>query len=234
MRIPLGLVVILSVVMATVFCFLFAPVQGAPLAVDCRTSEITAPVSGATVSGAVEIRGKANVPDFRFYKVEYVGLGRDDWALIGPDVIRTPVPQEGRLVIWQTTLVPDGIYRLRMHVVDPTGNYCELFLQPIIVSNAVPPTASPTPTATETAILTVVPPQATATRRPEIITDVFPFQTPFLPNGNRGLPLPDFNLLAFGSFCLLGACGMGSVVALIAIASNVLNRPSDSGTEDDA
>ncbi len=198
-----------------------------PLAVDCRNSAFTAPVPGSTVAGAVEIRGKANVPDFRFYKVEYFSPARDDWVLIGQDVIRTAVQQEGRLVLWQTTTVPDGVYRLRLHVVDPSGNYCELFLQPIIVSNGQPPvTPSPTPlpTDTETPVLTAVPPQSTLTPRPSIITDVVPLRTPSIPSSNRGLPLPDINLLAFGAIFLLGACGMGSVVTVIFITSRLLNR----------
>ncbi len=232
MRTPLALFAILWLSAAIILLFPFTPARAAPLGVDCRNSGFIAPAAGATVSGAVEIRGRANVPDFRFYKVEFAPGRSDDWVLIGPDVIRTPV-QEGRLVVWQTTLVPDGAYRLRMHVVDPTGNYCEVFLQPIIVANGAPPTSSPTLTATETAILTVVPPQATVTVRPVIITDVIPFQTPSPPGGNRGLPLPDINLLAFGSFFLLGACGMGSVIAIIVITSRLLNRPIDVDTHDD-
>lgn len=210
----------------------FAIVRGEPLAVDCINSGFISPVPGAVLAGTVEIRGRANVPGFRFYKVEFSVSGKDDWALIGPDVIRTPV-QEGRLVLWQTTTVPDGVYRLRMHVVDPTGNYCEIFLQPITVANGAPPTASATPTATETAILTVVPPQTTLTLSPAAITDISPLQTPALPIGNRGLPLPDINVLAFGSFFLLGVCGMGSVIALIVISSRWLNRaPTIDKTDD--
>lgn len=233
MRNFLSLFGIFFLIAAIIPPFSFTLVQAAPLPVDCRNVGIIAPIAGSTVSGAIEIRGRANVPDFRFYKVEYSPGGRDDWVLIGPDVIRTPV-QEGRLVIWQTTLVPNGAYRLRMHVVDPTGNYCEIFLQPIFVANGAPLTPSPTPLGTETAILTVVPPQATMTLQSEIVTDVFPVQTPSLPIGNRGLPLPDINLLAFGSVFLLGACGMGSVISLIAITSHLLNRTDDTGTRDDS
>lgn len=232
MRAQRSFLAIFSLALSLFFAIPFALVQAAPSAVDCRNSGFTTPTAGATVSGAVEIRGRANVPDFRFYKVEYSPIGRDDWVLIGSDVIRTPV-QEGRLVIWQTALVPDGVYRLRLHVVDPTGNYCEVFLQPITVSSAILPTLSPTPTSTETAILTVVPPLATPTLRPSVITDVFPVQTPSLPVGNRGLPLPDINLLAFGSCFVLGACGMGSIIAVIAITSRVLKKNPEPETIND-
>lgn len=199
-----------------------------PLAVDCRTSALTVPSAGAVVAGALEIRGRANVPDFRFYKLEFAPAGSDTWVLIGPDVIHTPITQEGRLVIWQTTIVPDGVYRLRMHVVDPSGNYCEIILQPIIVSNGQPPVSnspspSPLPTETETPFLGV-PPQPTATTPPTIVTDVFPIGTPSSASNNRGLPLPDVNLVAFGSIFALGACGMGLVVAALYLVTRFMNR----------
>lgn len=231
MRDHFSLFAMLFLTAASILSFPLALAQAAPSSVDCRNVGFIAPIAGATVSGAVEVRGRANVPDFRFYKVEYAPSGSDEWVLIGPDVIRTPMP-EGRLVTWQTTLVTNGVYRLRMHVVDPTGNYCEVFLQPIIVANGALPTATATPTATETAILTVVPPQATQNLQSGSITDVFPVQTPSLPIGNRGLALPDIDLLAFGSCFLLGACGMASVIAIIAISSRLLSQPSDSEKQD--
>lgn len=208
----------------------FTAAQAAvPLAVDCRNSIITSPSAGAFLAGAVEIRGRANVPDFRFYKVEFAPAGTETWVLIGQDVIRAPALQEGRLVIWQTTIVPDGIYRLRMHVVDPSGNYCELFVQPITIANSNAPlqgtpSPSPSPTDTETPVLTGVPPQPTFTPRSIIITDVVLLRTPAIPSSNGGLPLPDSNLIAFGGIFALGACGMGSVIAIIYIVTRVMNR----------
>jgi len=228
---PISLfIAIIATVAALILTRPFSVARAAvPLAVDCRTSAITSPSAGAVIAGAVEIRGRANVPDFRFYKVEFAPAGTDNWNLIGPDVIRAPLTQEGRLVIWQTTIAPDGLYRLRMHVVDPSGNYCELFVQPITVANSNPQlqgTPSPSPSAmdTETPALTVIPPQPTFTVRPSIITDVIPLRTPSLPANNRGLPLPDFNFLAFGGIFALGACGMGSVIAIIYIVTRVMNR----------
>ena len=208
----------------------FAAAQAAvPLAVDCRNSAITFPSAGTTLAGAVEIRGRANVPDFRFYKIEFAPAGTDNWSLIGPDVIRAPILQESRLVVWQTTIVSDGAYRLRMHVVDPSGNYCELFIQPITIANSNlqfqgTPSPSPWPTDTETPVLTGVPPQPTFTPRSSIITDVVLLRTPVIPVGNGGMPLPDSNLLAFGGIFALGACGMGSVIAIIYIVTRVMNR----------
>ncbi len=197
--------------------------DAAPPAIDCRGSAFTAPPAGATVSGNVEIRGRAVVTDFRFYKVEFAPLGRDSWLLIGPDVIRTPVEQ-GLLVVWRTNLFPDGAYRLRLHVVDISGNYCEVMLSPIYVANGARPTETATATPTETALLSVVPPQSTPTIRPTVLIEIAPPpQTPGAPGG-RGLPLPDFNLLVFGACFGLGACAMLSIALIVGAVMFVLNK----------
>lgn len=60
-----------------------AIVRAAPSALDCRNIALTAPLPGSTLSGAVEVRGRALILDFQFYKVEYSPLGRDQWVLIG-------------------------------------------------------------------------------------------------------------------------------------------------------
>ena len=228
----------LSAIFATLATLLLVPIwvpvhAAVPPAVNCLASAFTAPNPGAVVAGAVEIRGRAVVPDFQFYKIEYAPVGRDNWVLIGQTVNLNPMPQEGRLVIWQTTNVPDGAYRLRMHAVDVTGNYCEIILQPIVVSNAQPiaaPTATvtETPALTEAPVLTAVPIFPTATLRPRVITDVLPVQRTPLPaeENRRGLELPDINFVAYVAIFGLGACGMGAVVAVIFVTTRILNRRS--------
>lgn len=199
-----------------------APVtRAAPAALDCRNVALTAPLPGATIAGAVEIYGRALIPDFRFYKVEYSPLAREQWVLIGTDVIRKPV-ESGRLVVWQTTIVPDGAYRLRLHVVDPTGNYCEVFLSPLYVANArATPSETPPemPTPTETPILTVVSPDATPTIRVFVPTEVTPRRgTPgMLPTRPPPVDLPGLDLTLSVFFFLCGACGMLVVIAFIGI-----------------
>ena len=50
--------------------------HAAPSAIDCRdNARLTTPVPGAVVSAAVEIRGRAVVGDFKFYKVEFAPVG---------------------------------------------------------------------------------------------------------------------------------------------------------------
>jgi len=83
--------------------------------------------NGMGVRGQVHLRGYANLEDFWYYKVE-LGSGREpqEWANIGDDVLYTPCGSEnkdGELLIWNTTAVPNGVYTLRLTVVDQTGNY---------------------------------------------------------------------------------------------------------------
>jgi hypothetical protein len=192
-------------------------VRAAPSALDCRNVALTAPLPGSTLSGAVDVYGRALILDLQFYKVEYSPIGRDQWILIGTDVIRKPV-ESGRLVVWQTNIVAEGTYRLRLRVVDSTGNYCEAFLSPLQVSHARP-TFVPSPTPTETPILTAVPPQATPTIRVDIPTEVVPhLGTPgALPTRSQVFGLPDFNVTVLAAFFVLGACGMFAVVLFIGL-----------------
>ncbi len=83
---------------------------------------IISPVSGETLSGAVTIRGTANHPQFQFYKVEY-GLGEnpDSWHSIG-DTVHSAVTN-GTLISFDTRSLPNGVYWLKLTVVDITGNF---------------------------------------------------------------------------------------------------------------
>ncbi len=192
-----------------------APVHAAPLAIECRNAvALTAPSAGATVSGAVEIRGRAVVADFKFYKVEYAPSGTEKWMLIGPEVLFAPV-ESGRLVVWQSTIVADGTYRLRLHVVDVSGNYCETFISSLVVANRAAATETPAPT--DTPIGTAVPPGPTTTPRVVVGSTIVapPTQSgPIAPRTGPGAFLPDLNLLVYGVFFF---CGAGLMLAFIAL-----------------
>ena len=96
--------------------------------------KITYPSPNAALHGTVEIRGSAAAPDFQFYKVEY-GVGEEPtaWHSIS-EVHRQPVT-EGVLDVWNTDVLPEGGYRLKLTIVDITGNYpphyiCEI---PVVI-----------------------------------------------------------------------------------------------------
>ena len=107
------------------------------------------------VRGVVPIVGSALDPQFWKYEVYYATEPNpgERWTTIG-GVHETPV-QDGLLETWDTTILPDGAYTLRLRVVDKTGNYREVFVHGVQVVNAAPtetpqPTSTPKPTATQT------------------------------------------------------------------------------------
>ncbi|MBC7264500.1 MAG: hypothetical protein H5T64_09140 [Chloroflexi bacterium] len=89
---------------------------------------ITSPAWDAQLSGVVQIVGTASIERFQFYKIEY-GLGDNPeaWNSVG-EVHREPV-SNGLLGTWDVSGFPRGVYKLRLTVVDITGNFgppCEV------------------------------------------------------------------------------------------------------------
>jgi hypothetical protein len=97
---------------------------------------ILTPTSGESLAGAVEITGTANIPDFAFYKYEYISLTPGSvWRAIGAG---TRPKKEDLLGTWDTTLVLPGEYALRLVVTDTAGNAP----QPCIIQVRVLPPSS--------------------------------------------------------------------------------------------
>ncbi len=116
---------------------------------------ITSPQSLTTVRGAVVIEGSASHPEFWKYEVHYASEPNPtNWVLIG-SVHETPVVN-GRLEVWDTTLVPDGTYSLRLRVARRDGNYDEYYVRQLTVANTRP-TETPTPAETPTPTITPTP-----------------------------------------------------------------------------
>lgn len=134
------------------------PGQGQDLAL------ITEPANNAVVGGLVQIIGSADHPEFQFYIIEFhpEPVTNDRWQIVGT-IHETPVVNSV-LETWDTSIIPDGSYTLRLRVVKLDGNYNEFFSQQVVVSNSVPtPTNTPevqdTPTpSTPTATPTDLPP----------------------------------------------------------------------------
>lgn len=90
--------------------------------------QITSPGMDAVLNGPVQILGTANIPNFQYYKIE-VGSGENptSWSLFS-DLRKSPIAG-GLLDIWDPSGYPAGVYKLRLTVVDNTGNYplpCEV------------------------------------------------------------------------------------------------------------
>ena len=112
--------------------------------------QITSPRDRAEVRGLVPIEGSATHPQFQKYEIHYGPEPNPggQWTPIQGSPFSVPVVQ-GRLGLWDTTIIPDGVYSLRLRLVRLDGNYDEYMVRGIQVLNAQP-TDTPTPAATPT------------------------------------------------------------------------------------
>jgi len=89
------------------------------------SATLTFPTDGSDLSGSVSIQGTADIPNFAFYKYEYIELAAGlpapgaVWRAISAGT--TPVTA-GDLGAWDTTLVIPGDYAFRLVVTDTAGN----------------------------------------------------------------------------------------------------------------
>ncbi len=82
-----------------------------------RQVQIVSPVTGQTLVGVTTIWGSASDPNFAQYTLEY---GPDPnpsnlWYPITPSAVTVPV-LNNVLGAWNTSLVPDGTYQIRIHL----------------------------------------------------------------------------------------------------------------------
>ena len=117
---------------------LAAPARPAEAYQQCANVLMNAPRSGATVRGDVEIFGSASIDRFQFYKVEFSPLSNPDaWAATS-QVIRRPI-LNGRLDVWNSRAVPDGLYNLKLTVVDDRAQeVCRAVVTQVQVANRAP------------------------------------------------------------------------------------------------
>jgi hypothetical protein len=187
--------------------------------------EITSPQMGTEIRGRVPILGSASLPDFQFYKVEFgVGASPSQWNVIG-DLHQQPVT-DGQLEVWDTTVVPDGVYSLQLQAVRNDGNWVPFFVRGITVANSRP-TSTPTPEPTDTPEITSTPyatatPRATATLQIVAPTQALSVATPTptlsRPRRTSALPIEPRNWLqAFG----FGAATVGAVFVLLGLVFGI-------------
>jgi hypothetical protein len=131
---------------------------------------ITSPQDRDVVRGLLVIKGTATHPNFWKYEVYFAPEPNpnDQWQLLGLHEMQVT---DGRLETWDTSLVPDGTYSLRLRVVRGDGNYAEYYVRQISVVN-VQPTETPTSTPTPLATRTPLPPT------PTVIIEQPPTSTP--------------------------------------------------------
>ena len=96
--------------------------------------QIVAPIAGQTFSGAIQIRGTADAPNFAFYKFTLSGPATNNVTQTAGDVVRAPV-RDGVLGAIDTTnlVTAPGAYVLGLVVVDNTGNELPHCTVPIVI-----------------------------------------------------------------------------------------------------
>ncbi len=132
-------------------------------------AEITEPGQGQAVTGIITIFGTASHPAFQSFDLAFSfdPDPTDTWFPMG-EALDTPVV-DGRLAIWDTTQITDGVYRLRLRVnVDGSPPFVTV-VRDIRVRNYTP-TETPPPEAEEPEAVTAEPaatPAAALEQEPE-------------------------------------------------------------------
>ncbi|MEK7278001.1 MAG: hypothetical protein AAB427_11685 [Chloroflexota bacterium] len=107
---------------------------------------ITSPAEGQSIAGIVNITGTATGPGFARYEVAfaYEPNPTDSWFEMQPPSAAQVA--SGTLAVWDTRSISDGVYviRLRVYSTD-SGSPVETIVHRVIVQNAAPTDAPPTP-----------------------------------------------------------------------------------------
>jgi len=99
----------------------------------CADTFIASPLARSVQSGVMLITGRAQLEGaFVRYQVDFSTNGLNLWVLINsaPQAV-----MDGTLARWDTTLVPDGAYDLRVRTIDTSGNYCEAITSSVFVKH---------------------------------------------------------------------------------------------------
>jgi len=106
-------------------------------------NEITFPVAGDILFGFARLEGTALIDDYRQYHLHIAPANSEQWGWLTGDYRAV---KENALHIFDTRLLPDGFYDLRLRALNSRGNYSESFVRGFEIRNTNPPT--PTPEAT--------------------------------------------------------------------------------------
>lgn len=174
--------------------FLLAAQDSPPVA-------ISSPVAGETLRGQVNIIGSTNAPNFISAQLDFAYVSDPTGTWFPLQTLPQPV-FDSPLFTWDTTLITDGDYVLRLRVFGEDGTFQE-FTVPVSIQNDAVPTATPAPTATPEEVIVLVPTPFLLASSPTP-TDV-PRPTP--------TPLPT-NPVSLDSTTILLSLGRGALVLL--------------------
>lgn len=182
------------------------------------SARMTAPVDGSILFGTANIVGTAANVQFQYYRLDYLSQVEQgaQWQPISRQINQQVTA--GILGQWDTSLVKDGPYSIRLRVTLRNGTVLESYIRDLKVQNQQP-TALPTQPPTFTALpLPSAGPSATSlVQQPPSST---PRLTPTLPPMSTSAATPPPTILEPPSSGLNGAsiqsamCS-GAVLALI-------------------
>jgi hypothetical protein len=211
--------------LTTIWLFQFSGAMAAPRLQGQDLAIIASPASNAVVQGLVDITGSADHPSFQFYVIEFSPepVTGNQWQTAGV-IGETPVIN-GLLTRWDTTVIPDGSYTLRLRTVRLDGNYTEFFANQVVVANAQPtPTGTPAvpvvetpvdaqgpalePTATPTDLpptpIIVIEQPIVETATPRPVETSAPLEDPEEANGSFVPRVSGFSVIPLQDACLFG------------------------------
>lgn len=132
------------------FILLFPPkVVATPTAVANPLVAIRVPRPGQVLQGLVPIQGSTDIPGFQSAELlfAYIDDPTDTWFLI--QTLEEPVAH-GLLAEWDTSLITDGDYQLRLIVILENGTRVMAQVKPLRVRNYTPiETDTPAPTESD-------------------------------------------------------------------------------------
>jgi hypothetical protein len=182
-----------SLFLSLVF-FLLAAQEPQPVA-------IASPVAGEVLRGQVNIVGSTNAPDYISGQLDFAYASDSTGTWFPLETLPQSV-FDSPLYTWDTTLITDGEYILRLRVFTGDGSLQE-FTVPVVIQNDAVPTATPAPTATPEELTILVPTPFLLAASPTP-TEV-PRPTP--------TPLPA-NPVSLDSATILFSLGRGALVIL--------------------
>ncbi len=213
---------------------LLGPAHAAPVPQGADIAQITSPTEGQALSGLVTISGSANHPEFARWELAYGPdpNPNDAWQPFAEG--KQPV-DNGTIGTWNTSVIADGQYALRLRAIRKDSNYSEAFVHGLKVSNSGPvgtPTSiSPAPTfPAEQATLPAeeaVQPIATVmveqppTSIPEAPASANATPRPTTVSNRNAAAVPSINFGQFGSACVSGVAltvGLFVIVGVVQVS----------------
>jgi hypothetical protein len=152
---------ILAIFIMTLFSMSAIPFYD-PILQSDQVISIDLPVQGDTVSGNVSIVGTSEIPGFKRSELSFAyAMGSaETWFLIAESLSGV---ESGLIAAWDTTLISDGDYKIRLVVFTDDDQTNEFVISTVSVRNYTP-TTTYSPTATEiSSLATDITPDATNT-----------------------------------------------------------------------